>query len=334
VKIAIDTSPLDSLHAGRGIGTYTRLLIDSLKKYDVTNSYTTHVAEPDINVIHYPFFDLFFRTLPLIKQRPTVVTIHDVIPLVFSEAYPPGLRGLAKLLLQRLSLINACHIVTDSDCSTKDVMHYLQQSPKKVSTVYLAADEQFEPATKSEIQKTKNMFALKKPYFLYVGDINYNKNLPGLFEAFSKYVDDYDLVLVSTALKRDNPAAASLFNTIDRLHLDSSLKILSVPTGDMNAMKSLYSGCCWYIQPSFYEGFGLPVLEAQACGAPVISSLGGSLEEIVGNSAVRFDEGAGISYALGSDRDVFIEKSFHNCRRFSWEKTAQAMVEIYKQCTK
>jgi glycosyltransferase involved in cell wall biosynthesis len=323
MKLFIDSKPLKNANAGRGVGHYTRMLIEAIRTH--TNIELVDSWER-ADVVHYPFFDLFFLTLPFSKPKPTVVTVHDVIPLLYPNHYPKGLRGAAKQFIQTMSLSGAHRIVTDSDCSTADVIRYLKQPKEKVETVYLAPDPGYSPASKSDIEAVKNKYGLDKPYFLYVGDINYNKNLPELLEHFSKLSDEYLLVMVSKPLKRDNPAADFLWKEIDQRNLESRMRILSdVP---IEAMRAIYGGSFWYVQPSLYEGFGLPVLEAQACGCPVISTSGGSLKEIAGVSCLDFDL---IKSAIEVDRNQFIQLGFQNVDRFSWVKTAKKMEAIYER---
>lgn len=325
MKLNINTKPLTDGNAARGVGQYTRMLIEALKTYTDLELVS---SEALADVVHYPFFDLFFLTLPLNKTKPTVVTIHDVIPLLYPKQYPKGLRGMTKLVIQSLSLKGVQTIVTDSDCSAHDVINYLKQPREKVATVYLAPDSRFKPASKRQIDAIKDKYALDKPYFLYVGDINYNKNLPELFRVFADLKGDYLLTLVSKSLRRDNPAAASLWLEIDRLGIETKMRILTdVPVEPLDELRSIYSGALWYVQPSLYEGFGLPVLEAQACECPVISTQGGSLKEIAGHSCLEFER---FAMAEAVDRRQFIQWGLTNVRRFSWEKTASQMEAIYE----
>jgi glycosyltransferase involved in cell wall biosynthesis len=343
VKIAIDTSPLSSGHSYRGIGTYTRLLIKALKASDVEVVETPTPFRSDADVVHFPYFDLFFLTLPLMKPLPTVVTIHDVIPLAMASNYPPGLRGRLKFGVQKSSLLNASMIVTDSKASSGDVVTYLKQPTAKVKTVYLAANPELKPASLSAIKSVKDRYSLNKPYLLYVGDINYNKNLPGLLAAVARVDGPFELVMVSRSLRRDNPAAKFLWQTIDKLELASRIKVLTDVPADPEIISSLYSGALFYIQPSFLEGFGLPVLEAQVCGCPVISSTGGSLTEVVGESGISFDPNlnGAVTNALKKavdlspdQRSKLIEAGFANAGRFSWQKTALAMKKVYSLCAR
>ena len=137
-------------------------------------------------------------------------------------------------------------------------------------------------------------------------------------------------MMVSKPLRRDNPAATFLWQKIDSLDIESRLRIITDATID--DLLGLYSGAYWYIQPSLYEGFGLPVLEAQACECPVISTLGGSLKEICNNSCMEF--GSFNSGDLSAVRTKFIELGSENVKRFSWKKTTQQMSEVYQQCAR
>jgi glycosyltransferase involved in cell wall biosynthesis len=323
MKLKINTKPLTDGNAGRGVGQYTRMLISALKAY---SEITLVDSEAEADLVHYPFFDLFFLTLPISKPKPTVVTIHDVIPLLFPKQYPKGLRGVIKQAIQTISLGGVRKIVTDSDCSTTDVIDYLKQPKRKVNTVYLAPDPAYAPASKVEIERVKAKYSFIQPYFLYVGDINYNKNLPELFRVYSELNYQCDLVLVSNTLKRTNPAAHSLWKLIDELGIENRLKILGdVPIDEMRA---IYSGAFWYVQPSLYEGFGLPVLEAQACECPVISTKGGSLREICNNSCLEFNL---MKSSPDMDRQQFIQLGKLNVQRFSWEKTVRSMENVYEK---
>lgn len=330
MKLFIDTRSTRNANAGRGVGQYTRMLIEAMRLYsDIHLVDSTREAD----VVHYPFFDLFFLTLPVIKPRPTVVTIHDVIPLLYPREYPKGIRGTIKQYLQTASLRGVSKIVTDSQTSTTDVIKQLHQPEEKVETVYLAADPRFSPASNREIESTLHHFGLYQPYLLYVGDINYNKNLPDLFTMVSRTKKPIDLVMVSKAMSRTNPAAIHLWNMVDDLGIGDRLRVLTdVPYDDLTMMRSIYSAATWYVQPSLYEGFGLPILEAQACGCPVITSMGGSLAEVAGKSCLKFD--LSDTALIESDRAPHIELGFENLKRFSWKKTAEQMTRIYQQCAR
>ena len=135
MKVAIDVSPLKNANRYRGVGIYTQQLVKSLQSLNISNFSCQLIEDKtmvkDSDLIHYPFFDLFFLTLPLKKEKPTVVTIHDVIPLVFSEHYPVGLRGAFKFQIQKNSLKNVRAVITDSENSKKDIFKYLNYPKEK-----------------------------------------------------------------------------------------------------------------------------------------------------------------------------------------------------------
>lgn len=340
MRIAIDISPLSNGHQTRGIGFYTENLVRALKCYDKSNSYTFFTRGEKLpenaDLIHYPYFDPFFLTLPFKKATKTVVTVHDLIPLVFPNQFPAGLRGGLKWQWQKLSLRGAQAIITDSENSKKDIVKYTGINAEKIHVVYLAAGEEFKKL------ETGNKYNLPERFVLYVGDINYSKNIPGLIKAFKKLkpqIADLKLVLVGKAFKDEN-----LKETQEILQLIESLGIVDeivkpgfVPTEDLAA---IYNRATVYCQPSFYEGFGLPVLEAMACGCPVIASKTGSLPEVVGDAGILVDpeKTEEISEKLlkllklpMEEKQKIREKGFAQSRKFSWKKCAEETVAVYKQ---
>lgn len=339
MKIAINTLPLTTGHKNRGIGIYTKNLIDSLLEIDKTNDYIFFEKESEIkiaDVIHYPFFDPFFLTLPVSHKFPTVVTVHDLTPLVFSQKYPRGLRGEIKWQIQKHSLKNIDHIITDSINSKKDIEKIVKINPVKISVVYLAPSTQFVTLDGSDwAQKTNNKFNLDKKFILYVGDVNYNKNLPTLFKAFSD-LDDRNLDLILVGESFTNPLVFSP----DQIpqNIKKNVKILGFVQVD--DLVKLYNRATALCLPSFYEGFGLPVLEAFACSCPVICSSTSSLPEVGGKAAIYFDPSIPIELteafkkiiAMKNPEYEFLkQRVFDESKKFSWEKTAKDTIEVYKK---
>src|SRR6185437_15457907 len=128
ITVGFDTSPLLSGHKTRGIGSYTTHLLGEFKKIqDIKIIEFTDINKlKGVDLIHYPYFDLFFRTFPKQTKFPCVVTIHDVIPLIFPQHYPPGLKGRFNLTIQKRALQRVNAIITPSVASKKDIMKYLQ----------------------------------------------------------------------------------------------------------------------------------------------------------------------------------------------------------------
>lgn len=292
MKVSLIPPKFSKLNQTRGIGVYAKNLQKNLPK-DIQSH-----KNPDI--IHFLNFDLFFLSLPLKKTAKWVVTIHDVIPLIFPEHFPPGIRGQLKFIWQKLNLSRVDAIITDSKNSQKDIIKYLDISPSKIHVIYLGVDKSFRPLNLP-----------KKPYILYVGDKNYNKNVPALQEAFSQLNrPDLNLIL----------AGKVWGHTIKNL-------------------PRLYNQAKIYIQPSLYEGFGLPVLEAMACGTPVVSSNTSSLPEVCGSAAIMVkptpqDLAAGLRESLAlspKQRQSYIKAGLAQAAKFTWTKTAQATLEVYNK---
>lgn len=340
-KIVIDTSPLHELNNLRGVGTYVRELVTALREFD--NDYSFELIDKPqsytADLVHYPFFDLFFNTLPLRKQAKTVVTIHDVIPLVYPDFYPPGIKGTIRFQLQKLALKSVSAIITDSNISALDINSHLGIQSNQIHPIYLAAPTAFSRATPVEVTESKKLFNLQRPYLLYVGDINYNKNIPTLIKAYAHFTKTHDLVMVSRAMSADIPEARHIKHVVDDLGLNSSIHFLTkIPTHPVSIMVGLYGGAEFYLQPSLYEGFGLPVLEAMTCGAPVISTNGGSLPEIVGDAALICEPNQEslektIHHALSlteEGRQHYIDSGFKKAASFRWSKTARQTMLVYQ----
>lgn len=350
MKVAINILPLKSAHKDRGIGNYTFNLLQALKKESsITIQEFIHPSEiKDVDIIHYPWFDFFFHTLPTRKKAPTVVTIHDIIPLKFKENYPVGLRGKINFYLQKISLKNCRAIITDSKVSKKDIVHFLKIDPKKIIVVPLAADKDFKVLPESRLIHAKRKYNLTERFLLYVGDANWVKNLPFLIQAFKNLTSNQnlqDLKLVLTGnvfLKRveniDHPELQSL-KKVNTLIKDHKLedKIIRVGKIEREELVCFYNLADIYVQPSFYEGFGLPVLEAMSCGVPVVSSNGGSLPEVGGQAVVYFDpynskQFESILVEILSNKslqDKLSKLGLKQAEKFSWENVAKKTLEVY-----
>ncbi len=327
MNIAIDITPLKTEHGRRGVGVYTNNLIKSLGQYEKKHSYSFFTRGQKIpknaDIVHYPYFDPFFLTLPIIKAKPTVVTVHDVIPLVFPAKFPAGLRGNLKWQIQKLSLLGIRRVITDSESSKKDISKITGFDANRIDVVYLAPDPIFKPLRR---EKRTN------PYVLYVGDVNWNKNVPGLLRAFVR-VSNYGLKLVGGAFTDVGLRETKEINGLIRA-LDLEQKVTKVGYVTNEDLVGLYNGAAVLVQPSFYEGFGLPVLEAMACGCPVVSTDNSSLSEIAG-PAVRvttdpMSVADGIQTAI-KERHILVRKGFEWVQKFTWKKVAAETVQTYEK---
>jgi glycosyltransferase involved in cell wall biosynthesis len=345
LNLVLDTSPLTNGHAGRGIGMYTRLLAQSLANHpDMAVHLQTKSHEPLIrpDVIHYPFFDLFAPTLPLSHSAPAVVTIHDVIPLQFRKFYPTGMKGKLHEWRQRLALQKIKMIVTDSYASQQAIVHYLKVPESKTRVVYLAANPELSSSSPAFVKDVHKKYELPDQYILYVGDINYNKNIPELIKSLKDWPEFLHLVCVGSQFyPHDIPEWNWIESQLAASQVESRVHFLT-DVKDTPTLAALYSGAVAYIQPSLAEGFGLPVLEAMQCQTPVISARNSSLIEIVNKNGLLVEPTAqamtgGVKEVLdwsSSQRKKIISQAYQAVQEFTWQKTAQHMVEVYQEYIK
>lgn len=348
MKIVIDISQLHPAALKRGVGFYSLNLFKALCKLNDNNQYILKKEKSsglEADLIHYPYFDPFFLTLPLIKTRPTVVTVHDLIPLKFPKHFKAGFKGKIKWSIQKFSLKQVKAIITVSESSKKEIIEIIGFPKKRIFPIHLAASEEYK---KLEIRnwqlKIRKRLHLPKTFLLYVGDINWNKNIKGLIEAF-KIVknknNELKLILTGPAFANNNlKELKEIKNLIKKLKLENETRLLGfIPTIDL---VKIYNLATLYIQPSFYEGFGLPVLEALSCGCPVLCSNQASLAEVGGRA---------VEYFNPNNKNEFIKKlvdliankeklkalsvlGLRQAEKFSWRKTALKTRKVYEKVFK
>ncbi|KKQ18399.1 MAG: Glycosyl transferase group 1 [Berkelbacteria bacterium GW2011_GWA1_36_9] len=341
MKIAVDISPLKTGHQVRGIGSYTKSLINEFKEKNWGidfEFFKSPNSPPPVDIIHYPYFDLFFHTLPINKKASrVVVTIHDIIPLIFPEHFPVGLKGNINLRLQKLALKNVDAVICDSQTSKQDVINKLSLPEDKIHVVYLAPSEKFRPTTdKKVLSVVAKKYKLSGKFALYVGDVNWNKNLQNLIESIK--IAKVNLVMVGKALADKSLLQTQVLNKlIKKLNLSEKIvKTGYVPDEDLVA---IYNLADLTLLPSYYEGFGLPVLESMACGTSVVCSENSSLSEIAGPHAVfcNTDNPVDIARKIKKvmeinpkQKQVLSQKLIEHASNFTWAKTTRETANIYK----
>jgi glycosyltransferase involved in cell wall biosynthesis len=341
IKVAIIRPPLKG-HANRGIGTFSREIIQRMKGFSQLEIADIEYGESldNYDIVHYPYFDPFFLTLPKKLPNNSVITIHDLIPIHLRDHYKIGIKGNLKWEIQKRIAKQAKIICTDSEFSKEEVVDFLGIRSEKIRVVYAGvSDEFYKKVSFHDREKVLHKYHINFEYILYVGDINYNKNIPGLIEAFGDIHKDklsIKLVLVGPAFDKQTEELTQIKKIIEQKHLTSSVVMLKYVTND--ELKTLYQSALLYVQPSYMEGFGLPVLEAMASGCVVASSTGGSLYEIVKGCSFTFDPHnkiemketveEGITNTL--KRKDYQSKGLLNAKNYTWDRTAQTMIEIYK----
>lgn len=280
------------------------------------------------DVVHFPCH----INAPNRVGAQLIVTIHDLIPMLFPEHFSHDWRFVSEFDLSLLRLLKAdATIITDAHSTKEDICYYLPVNPERVFVIPLAYDENnFKPEISAD---TLNKFNITKPYMLYVGAVDIRKNIHGILDAFDivhRKMNDASLVIAGNCETKE---------LMDRLQSERSDGHV-IYTGYVNSdeRRHLMSSAAAFVFPTFYEGFGLPVLEAMACGSPVITSNVSSLPEISGDAAILVDPNNIEQLAnemerlLHSEslRQELIAKGFENCKRFSWDKTAAMTEEVYK----
>jgi len=353
IKVSIDSGPLTSGHSVRGVGAYTRELIRALERETRLRKATARqglkieavdfekVDLSTYDLMHFTYFNPFFLTLPFNKPAKTIVTIHDTIPLIYPNQYPPGIRGLFKFKIQKFLLNKVDGIITPSETSKKDVVRFLGVPAGKIRVIYEAPREVFRrlEIRDQSLVGIRKKYNLPSSFVLYVGDVNYNKNILGL--ADSCKIAKIPLVIVGKQAVSIDVDFAHLENQpfkhfLEKYGKDTSiLRLGYVLDEDLVALYNLASVYC---QPSFYEGFGLSVLEAMACGLPVVCSKTQALVEIAEDAALFADPkkpedlARAITKILKNKKTkkLFVKKGFERAKMFSWVKTARETIDFYK----
>jgi glycosyltransferase involved in cell wall biosynthesis len=374
MRIGIDATPL--LKERSGIGQYVHGLIQGLQTVDVRNSYrlfypswtefggsspfsvhsfpTQRLPWPKwylslaTGFCRWPFpklsrltnsEDLFHWTsnfLPPKGCRRQIMTLYDLTSLLFPKHHPWGRRVAHSMMIARSAAV-ADGIIVISHHTKQDVMRYLGVPESKLYVVHPAASSLF--ASKSVAQRSMALSKYGLPdksYILFIGNIEPRKNLVRLLVAYSEarkqLTRRHRLVLVGGQGWQN----AEIFRKAEELDLGSDLIFLGyVPDEDLPA---LMSGAVVFVYPSLYEGFGLPPLEAMACGTPVITSNVASLPEVVGDAAILIDPydtaalASSLTRVLESRelRQELHERGIKRAELFSWENTARQTVKVYE----
>lgn len=335
IKVAL-VKPPQAGSLVRGGGYYANRLLQALEKFvDVTASDFSLLpgAYSRFDIVHFPFFDEHFFTLPPILPPKLVVSILDCTKLKFPKHFPRGLRAKVAWPWQKALVSNASAVITISQSAKKDITSFFGLDPDKVFVTYLAADKQFQPVEdKKKLEAVVKKYHLPKKFALYVGGVNWNKNIPTLIKACQKI--RFPLVLIGKEFTASGVDLSHIENQplkeIRRLaEGDRLVHLLGfVPTTDLVA---IYNLAAVYVQPSIYEGFGLPVLEAMTCGTAVVCGQNGSLPEIAGRAATYADVESLDDLASKIESAKPTGKEIAQAKKFSWEKTARETYEVYKQ---
>jgi glycosyltransferase involved in cell wall biosynthesis len=281
---------------------------------------------------HVPYF-----APPFFSRAPVVVTIHDLIPMLL-PAYRGSLLVRAYMQLVAASARRARAIIADSECSKRDIVRILRVPESRVRVAYLAAHERFVPVNDATVRAK---FNLPENFLLYLGGYDQRKNVRVLIEAFAQLPEFYRagvrLVLAGINLGQDS----EFFPAPRRIAREANLPddaIQCIGWVDEADKPALYSHAHAFLFPSLYEGFGLPPLEAMACGAPVLASNASSLPEVIGDAGILLAPRearawADALHAVLTDnarRDMLRTRGLQQAKKFSWQRAAEETLAIYQ----
>jgi glycosyltransferase involved in cell wall biosynthesis len=365
MRVAIDARKLHDF----GIGTYIRNLLRQLARIDHETEYVLLSRQEDLDVaaqlgpnfrsvlepspnyslreqIHVPWVlrrekpDVFHAPhyiLPAGVRCRSVVTIHDCIHLMFPQYLP----NRAAYAYARASMWAAARrsdrILTVSEASKRDILHFFNVPPEKIVVVYNAIDDHFWLSPPAEdVARVRERYQLDQRFVLYVGNIKPHKNLVRLIEAFDELrdtgFDDLKLLIIGDEISK----LPALRRAVHRHKLHKHVRFLGYVSDD--TLRILYRLAAVFVFPSLYEGFGLPPLEAMASGTPVVTSNESSLPEVAGDAAVLVDP-YDVDSIVGGMRRVLSDPAFaaelsrrgpERAREFSWERSVQKTRKVYQ----
>jgi len=328
VETRMLSSPLRHLNSGKGVGART----DKLAWETISLPLASLMRHQSL--IHSLYF-----AAPLLAAPPIVVTVHDLIPLVVAgyhrsrqSAYYSGLMAAA--------VKRAAAIITVSHCAKEDIVRVLHVPPCRVHVTYEAAGERFRPAT-DDLHAVRQKYRLPERFLLYLGGAERRKNLETLLRAWSHVSDRMRALSSSLVVVANFPEPDALYPDMralaEALRVGDTVRF--VPRVDEDDKPEVYRSALGFCFPSRYEGFGLPPLEAMACGVPVIASNATSLPEVLGNGARLLDPDdiggwAGSMLHLvesENERQDLTERGLRRAAAFSWRHTAEETVKVYRQ---
>jgi glycosyltransferase involved in cell wall biosynthesis len=364
---------IDAHSVGAGLGgneTYATNLIEALAEIDSVNRYTLYVTKKEaverfadrwpnvhlrLTLPHTPLVRIPLTLTVELRRRPVdilhvqytsppftpcpvVNTIHDLSFEHLPETFKRRSWRQMRLTIRR-SAQSAAHILTDCDFARDDILRTYGIPPERVTAVPLAAAERFSPVRdENELDRVRNKYGINGKYILTVGSIQPRKNIPRLIRAYSMLCEERNLeplpklVVVGKRgwLYEDTLATAESSTVRDRIILTGYVDDKDLP--------ALYSAASCFVYPSYFEGFGIPPLEAMRCGTPTITGDRTCFPEIIGDAGLLvdpFDERAimrGIVRVLTEQtlRDELIEKGLERANSYDWLKTARQTLDVYE----
>ena len=364
MRIGLDGIPLASRKTG--IGHYTLELAHAIAKLSSDDEFELLSPVPFISPLEQPPTNLrqveaarrrfwFVFGLPLYIRRnrlalfhgtnyevpwwngcPTILTIHDLSLLLHPETHESHLVRRAR---HRLPLMArwSTRIITATEFMKREVSEHLKIDPSKIAVTPYAHRHHFRPLERSETERTRARLGIEDVFILFVGTIEPRKNLITLLRAFAEVLKTTDLRPQLVIVGQEGWLMGETLNYVQTEGLSERIKFTGYVSD--RDLRALYSSCAVCVYPSLYEGFGLPPLEAMACGAPVIASDVPSLAETVGNAAVlvppkdvqKLAQNLVEMIREEGKRESFSRAGLKWASQFTWERTAQLTLDVYSK---
>ncbi len=309
-----------------------RMTLVNAPIYTLREQWAIPRAAKGCDLLHVPHYNA-----PLLEPAPLVVTIHDIIHITDpDEGASLKSRAYARPML-RAAARKAHHIITVSEYSKAQIVERLGVARSKVSVISNGLNDEFLPMRREEALNAVSVtLDIDRPYMLYVGNLKRHKNVSTLLEAFTLLREWQDvpqrLLLLGDDLhgKRELEEQAAKLGITDRVRI--------VPFVDQELLPEVYAAADALVMPSRLEGFGLPVLEAMACGTPVVCSRAASLPEVGGEAVVYFDPSSpeeladAIGRVLDSPelRQSLRARGLARAAQFTWKKSVEKHVAVYQ----
>jgi glycosyltransferase involved in cell wall biosynthesis len=277
------------------------------------------------------------NVMPLAGRVPSVVTIHDLSPFLFPQTFRRVNRTYTRWAI-RVACRRAAHLIAVSEFTKQEIVRWLHVPPERITVTHNGVDARFGPPDPAELEDFRRRQGLPERFILFVGTLEPRKNLPTLLEAYARIARDTDAPLIIGGGK--GWLYDTIFAKVSELNLGDRVRFAGFLEDD--ELPLWYAAASVFTLPSLYEGFGIPLIEAMACGTPVVTTSSSSLPEVVGDAGLIVPPtdadqlGAALLRALNDQelREELRQRGLAQARKFSWIDMAERTLAVYRDVGK